>query len=301
MNSQSPFGPSGSNFFAKLTKKRLMLLHRIKPSVAHLATDLFCQHPGLLDFTTPRQRIWLLVVNWAINKDPEFGAWAARHVPEIPGRRYRVVGSFVSDLADWARAEGESRQFITRPFVPSMSLKTVTMLSAQWHEAVASNMTGPDLALPPPWYPVAKVGDLEIVPIDNNGDLYREGAAMHHCVTTYAGDVRDGRLYVYSVRRDGERVATLALARDQSGTKAQLIQLRGPCNAQPSRAVASAVKRWLRAQGPLPAAIPERLPELNEIAEPVVSAQLEEHAITPSAERDKRRSITDNNHKRAGA
>ena len=203
-----------------------MMLRHVKPGVAHLASDVFCQHPEMLNFmpdTTPAQRIWLRVVRWACAKgNNDFGAWTAKHVSEIPGRRVREVGSFLSDLADWACAEGPSQQFITRPFSPSMSLKTVTTLSAQWHEAVASNMTGPDLALPPPWYPAAKVGDLEIVPIENSGDLYREGASMHHCVGTYAPDVRAGRLYVYSVRRDGERVATLALARDQTSTKAQL-------------------------------------------------------------------------------
>jgi hypothetical protein len=126
---------------------------------------------------------------------------------------------------------------------------------------------------------------------------------MHHCVGTYTGDIRDGHLYVYSVRRDGERVATLALARDQTGTKAQLVQLCGPCNAQPPQAIASAVNRWLRAQGPLPAVklSPERLPELNQIAEPVAPAQLEEHAIAPSGEGTKRRSITDNQCERASA
>ena len=233
-----------------------MMLRHIKPGVAHLASDVFCQHPEMLNFmpdTTPAQRIWLRVANWAFGEtNSDFGAWTAKHVSEIPGRRDQQVGSFLSDLADWACAEGLSQQFITRPFSPSMSLKTVTMLSAQWHEALASNMTGPDLALPPPWYPAAKVGDLEIVPIENSGDLYREGALMHHCVGTYADDVRAGRLYVYSVRRDGQRVATLALARDRTSNKAQLDQLRGPCNAEPSHAIASAVQRWLRALGPLP-------------------------------------------------
>jgi hypothetical protein len=247
-----------------------MMLRHIKPGVAHLASEVFCQHPELLNSmpdTTPAQRIWLGEVHWAARVNSDFGVWTAKHVSEIPGRRDQEVGAVLSDLADWACAEGPSQQFITRPFSPSMSLKTVTMLSAQWHEAVASHMTGPDLALPPPWYPAAKVGDLEIVPIEDSGELYREGAAMHHCVGTYADDVRAGWLYVYSVRRDGERVATLALARDRTGTKAQLYQLRGPCNAEPSQAIASAVQRWLRALGPLPVVerTPERPPDVDEL------------------------------------
>jgi hypothetical protein len=234
-----------------------MVLRHIKPGVAHLATDVLCQHPELLNFlpaTTPKQRIWLPLVNWAFNKvNPDFGRWAARHVPEIPSRRDQEVGSFIGDLADWVSAKGPSREFIIRPFRSSMSLKTVTTLSAGWHEAVAARMDGHAAAFPPPWYAAAKIGDYDIVPIDNVAALYREGAAMHHCVGTYTDAVQSGSLYVYAVRSDGERVATFALARDPTSTKARLVQLRGPCNAQPPQAVTLAVQRWLRAQGPLPA------------------------------------------------
>jgi hypothetical protein len=248
-----------------------MTLRHIKPSVAHLATEVLCQHPESLAFmpdTAPRQRIWLLVVNWAYNKvSTDFGAWAARHVPQIPGRLDREVGAFVSDLAGWVRAgdaggpAGRGQEFVVRPFAPSMSLKTVTALSADWHEAVASHMDGPDVAFPPPWYPPAKVGGYEIVPIDNSAALYREGAAMKHCVGTYAGDVRGGGLYVYSVHRNGERTATFALAR--GGLSATLTEIRGPCNAQPNKQIFATVRRWLRAQPPLkhqPSALPADIP-----------------------------------------
>jgi hypothetical protein len=160
-----------------------MALRHIKPGVAHLATNVFCQHPDFLNFlpaTTPKQRIWLPVVNWAFHKvNAEFARWAAKHVPEIPGRRDQEVGSFIADLADWVCAEGPSRQFVIRPFQSSMSLKTVTTLSAEWHEAVAAGMDGPAAAFPPPWYPAAKIGDYDIAPIENSAALYREGAAMH--------------------------------------------------------------------------------------------------------------------------
>jgi PcfJ-like protein len=233
-----------------------MALRHIKPGVAHLVTNVFCQHPDFLNFlpaTTPKQHIWLPVVNWAFHKvNADFARWAAKHVPEIPGRRDQEVGSFIADLADWVCAEGPSLQFVIRPFQSTMSLKTVTTLSAEWHEAVAAGMDGPAAAFQSPWYPATKIGDYDIVPIDKSAALYREGAAMHHCVGTYTDAVQSGSLYVYSVHRDGQRVATLALARDPSSTKARLAQLRGSCNAEPPKAVTLAVQRWLRAQEPLP-------------------------------------------------
>ena len=244
-----------------------MTLRHIKPGMAHLATNVFCQHPEFLNFlpdTTMRQRIWLLLVNWAFDKvDADFGAWTARHVPEIPGPRDQEVGSFISDIADWVRAGKPApacpgyrapppagHEFVVRQFPPSMSLKTVTTLSAEWHEAVAAGMDGPDAAFPPPWYPAAKAGDFDILPIENSAELYREGATMHHCIGTYVDAVQSGGRYVYSVRHVDKRIATFALVR--CAVSAELSEIRGPCNAHVPQKIVAAVRRWLRAQPPLP-------------------------------------------------
>ena len=245
-----------------------MALRCIKPGAAHLAFNVFRQRPELLRFmpeALPRSKIWLGVVSWSSSRvSPDFAAWAARNVPQIPGR-LEQVGSFLGDLSDWVRAgllhpprpafadedfpePPRGRQFVTRPFTPSMSLKTVTKLSADWHEAVAAGMSGPQFTFPPAWYPAAKLGAYDILPIEDSGSLYREGAAMHHCVGTYAPEVRGGGICVYSVRCEGQRLATLALGR--YGKRASVIQLRGPCNTEPPKQIASTVQRWLRAQPP---------------------------------------------------
>jgi hypothetical protein len=61
-----------------------------------------------------------------------------------------------------------------------VSLRTVTRLSAEWREAVASNLSGPQHTFPAPWFPAATINGVEIIPIYNSADLYREGAFMHH-------------------------------------------------------------------------------------------------------------------------
>jgi hypothetical protein len=132
-----------------------------------------------------------------------------------------------------------------------MSVSTVTDLSADWQEAVASNMRGPQRAFPAPWFPESKVGDYNFVPIDNSADLYREGAAMHHCVGTYEGEVQSGSMCIYGVLLAGERVATLALVRT-ADDKATISQLRGHCNAQVSKEIAVAARKWVRSQPKIP-------------------------------------------------
>jgi hypothetical protein len=253
-----------------------MVLRLIRPSVAHLATEVLCRHPELvraMPDTVPSSRIWLRVVPWAHNRvSAEFAEWAARHAPKIPGSLNRV-GGVLGDIADWVRAgmppeedtlgEGPmsraGSKFIVRAFTPSMSLKTAMALSADWHEAVAKNLDGPNSAFPDPWYPAARLGDYEILPIEDCASLYREGTAMHHCVGTYGDRVQRGNLYIYSIRRKGERVATLALGYHDGRT--HLEEIRGPCNTEPPKAIVATVVRWLHAQRPLPA--PEALPRAD--------------------------------------
>jgi hypothetical protein len=113
-----------------------------------------------------------------------------------------------------------------------MSLRTVTKLSAEWHEAVASNLTGPQHAFPKPCFPAARVNGLEIIPIDNSADLYREGAVMHHCIGS----------------REGERLATAGIL--MHGARVELDQLRGPCNAPAQKQITATVERWIQTQAP---------------------------------------------------
>ena len=73
---------------------------------------------------------------------------------------------------------------------------------------------------------------------------------MHHCIGTYSSRVLAGELYIYSVRRNGERAATLTLFKHNG--RVHLQQIRGACNSEPPRAIITMVLRWLRAQQPLP-------------------------------------------------
>ena len=229
-----------------------MALRRVKPGAAHLVVA--CHNTewvlSSMPDSLPRMRTWLRAVDHAdLRAGPHFAEWTAKHALHIPGTENEILW-FLHDLADWVRAShgNDGQQFVVRPFKPTMSLRTVTKLSAEWHEAVASNLTGSQDAFPTPWFPAARVNGVEIIPIDNSADLYREGASMHHCIGTYAEKVRRGRYYVYSIRRDAERLATAGLV--LHGARAKLAQLRGPCNAPVPKQITATVERWLRTQAP---------------------------------------------------
>jgi hypothetical protein len=88
------------------------------------------------------------------------------------------------------------------------------------------------------------IAGFEIIPLRSGEELFAEGALMHHCVSSYSGAVVTGQSRIFSVRKDGSRVATFELAR-LAGKKYGLTQLKGPCNAAPAAGVRDAVAKFI--------------------------------------------------------
>lgn len=72
--------------------------------------------------------------------------------------------------------------------------------------------------------------DLEAVSLNTSDDLWEEGAAQSHCVGGYDEHCYTNRSRIYSIRRNGERVATLEIR--QSSKKLIIGQLYGAGNSR---------------------------------------------------------------------
>ena len=127
-----------------------------------------------------------------------------------------------------------------------MSIDTVRSLSNEWHQAAAINRKGGYYEFPEPWAQAGKVSDNDIVPITNSLELYREGHAMHHCVGTYGKRICAGLCYIFSLRKEGIRIATIKLV--QSEGRVSMGQIRGPHNAPVTDETKRAARKWLKSQ-----------------------------------------------------
>src|SRR5262249_42680884 len=74
----------------------------------------------------------------------------------------------------------------------------------------ASDLTGPQHTFPPPWLPAASINGVEIIPIDNSADLYREGAFTR---LAYGGGVMLSAIY----SSIGQTLAAMLVARAKCG------------------------------------------------------------------------------------
>jgi len=241
-----------------------MALRRIKPGVvATQGITEACELDErslweLIPPTTEAQKRWAWAMYRASTIGGPYSEWVARNA-HLMGNTKNVVAAQISDISDWVRASyaagipahvqralgghNHGSKYITRPFSPDMSLTTVRDLCGAWHEAVALADPKVNVPLPAPWRGAEKIDDMDIVPLTSTVEIALEGRTMHHCVATYIDRVVWGDCYIFSLR-NGHSVATIEVVR--AGETAQIAQMRGPCNAMVSPAIAAKIKKWAR-------------------------------------------------------
>ena len=221
-----------------------MWTRKLKPAVAHwfgyVPDDLQCYLPE----KTWEQRLWLRAFMSRGPDNPDFAYWIARNVLKV-GNRIGPVLHFLSDMNDWVmEAKRKKPRCITRPFSPDMSVNTVRTENELWHEAIAKRKADKsNYKIPAPWCPAGQVNGYQIVPLESTEELWKEGRAMHHCAGAYDYRVAAGKCYMYSVRQGDNRLATVELVRKQG--KVKPLQIRAACNAEPSKEVKIAVRKWI--------------------------------------------------------
>lgn len=101
-----------------------------------------------------------------------------------------------------------------------VSMRTVLELSRRWHERIRTfdirmegvNLLQGGLSWPALTPPQTAPNGVQLVPVQTQEGLKREGAAMGHCVGGYTSQCHAGRSFVISLRDEaGERLSTLEL------------------------------------------------------------------------------------------
>jgi hypothetical protein len=72
------------------------------------------------------------------------------------------------------------------------------------------------------------------------GDLIEEGKRMHHCVGSYARNIKEGKNSVWSLRCEGVRALTVEVENESC----KVVQARGKCNRNPEPLELGILRRW---------------------------------------------------------
>ncbi len=81
-----------------------------------------------------------------------------------------------------------------------------------WHTKVALHVNVGDEPVADMWLRPSGVCGYEFVPLRTAAEIATEAGAMRNCLMSYGGDVARNSSRLWSMRKDGERVATLLVA-----------------------------------------------------------------------------------------
>ncbi|WP_349631889.1 hypothetical protein [Bradyrhizobium iriomotense] len=190
---------------------------------------------------------WLqLVADTAELAHEPMAAWIARELVREPQRvrtaRLRLIG-----LWAWFSSQPATlgHDLIERPWTPDMRIDAARSAANDWRTVVALHANLGRLPIADMWLRPGRMAGYEFMPLDSISAITAEAKAMRNCLNSYGGALAHNRSRLWSIRKDGERVATLRIARRYRDPLPSIVELEGPGNATASRELWWAARQWL--------------------------------------------------------
>ena len=172
--------------------------------------------------------------------------WIAREIVREP-RRARAAQLRLLGLWLWFSGQPQTSGYalIDRPWTPGMHIGPALAAADAWHTTLALHL---NLGLGPladVWLRAARVDGYDFVPLHSIAAITEEAGAMRNCVRTYGDSLAHNRSRLWSMRWDGQHVATLRVAVAHGDPLLSIVELKGPGNAEAPVELWWAARRWL--------------------------------------------------------
>lgn len=192
---------------------------------------------------------WLAAIGEATAlSDDVTGLWVAREWPRRPKRR-RVNSLHWISLWSWyARHVPEDPCKLDVVWSPSLAMQYANNLASQWRQNVQLYVELGDDAVRDTWFESATVGEIDIVPLRTFVDIRDEALAMKHCVRTYGSYLADNSTRLWSMRRNGDRIATFELYLPSESPFPNLIQVKLEGDKPAPEGLWRIARAWLQSQ-----------------------------------------------------
>jgi hypothetical protein len=191
--------------------------------------------------------IWLRAVADVAELAHEAAAvWIARELVREPRRvnldRLRLVSLWV-----WFSCKPGTlgHSLIDTPWMPAMGIGSVLSATIHWQTRITLHVNLGREPVADMWLQSAHVAGYDFQPLASTTAIAEEAAAMKNCLCTYGYSVAHNRSRLWSVRRDGLRVATLNVARRYRDPLPNIVELKAAGNAEASLDLWWAARQWL--------------------------------------------------------
>ena len=190
---------------------------------------------------------WLqAVANVAELAHEPAAVWIARELAREP---QRVNPARVRIISLWAWFSGQPATFghelIEKRWTPDMQIGAAVAAANDWQTIVTLHMNLGRREITDTWLEATRVAGYDFVPLTSIADIAEEAEAMRNCLKTYGYNLAHNRSRLWSVRRNGERIATLNVACYAPDPLPNIVELEGAGNAAAPLEVWWAARQWL--------------------------------------------------------
>jgi hypothetical protein len=190
---------------------------------------------------------WLRAVSEIADVAGEDAAiWIAREIVREPRRvkldRLRLVG-----LWTWFsnRPGTFGHSMIDKRWMPDVRFQSALDAADDWRTTITLHANLGRAPLAEQWLRPGRVCGYDFHPLASAREIAEEATAMSNCLRTYGDNLAHNRCRLWSLRKDGQRVATLQLAFRFDDPLPSLVQLKAAGNSQAPREVWLAAHHWL--------------------------------------------------------
>lgn len=206
---------------------------------------------------------WLTSVLFAERACHEdFAIWlASQHVFGDHGDAEKLIAVVAAYAWHSGRPDTTAHKLIVVPWRPEIAFDTALCAAKSWFNRVRLVLQLPPSVILDPWLKPGTALGYTFDPLLNHPDILTEAHAMQNCADQYGERIVRDKCRLFSVKRNGTRVATLEIGPHQRETGVLSInQLKARHNMAASTEVWQAAYTWMASQQAL-----KRLPVLGNI------------------------------------
>jgi hypothetical protein len=190
---------------------------------------------------------WLQVVAEVAELAQESAAvWIARELVGEP-RRVNPARLRLISLWSWFSVQRDTfgHKLIDRPWTPNMRIDQAVAAVNDWRVNIALHVNLGPQPISDMWLQAGRLAGYDFLPLNSISSIAEEAEAMRNCVRSYGYNLAHNGSRLWSIRRDGERVATLKVGTRSHDPLPNIVELKGAGNAAVPRDLWWAARQWL--------------------------------------------------------
>jgi hypothetical protein len=191
--------------------------------------------------------VWLQAVAEMADVAHEMAAvWIAKEIirkkRNVKFNRLRLVGLWV-----WFSGQPETlgHKMIQKQWTPDMRFASALDAAEEWQLTIDPHVRLGRDPIADLWLQSAHVRGYDFLPLASGPDIAEEAAAMGNCLRNYGDDLAHNWSRLWSMRKDGRRVASLMVGTCGGDPLPTVVELRAAENKEVSPEVSLAARQWL--------------------------------------------------------